>query len=158
MAYCVLSDILDKVDESNILQLVKTLDSEKTSFDEDEKSGVSESVESKLIKKAIAAAELAVNRILRDRIPQCPFEDGSVPQDIVVLTADIAIHNLYQRHNVDEMPENVLEMHYRALKDLRRIASGEDVLSIGADSQPVRTFSNKTRSSKILNAELMGRY
>lgn len=116
MAYCSESDILERFDEEELVELTN----------DDPNAG---GVDSTVIAKAIEDAEAEINGYCAKwyEIPLTP-----VPDLTKKLCIDIAIYNLFTRRTQFTVPESVRDKYENAIKLLTKVSRQEVLL--GADT------------------------
>lgn len=116
MAYCSLTDILERIPERVVIQLT-----------DDDRVGV---VDQAKVDAAIAQADARIDAYCGSRY-QVPFD--SVPAIVAEISADLAVYYLYSR-KAEKIPEARAERHRAQIDLLKDIAKG--VVTLGAAPAP----------------------
>jgi len=143
--YCVLSDILSAVPDSEIARL--TDDVQGKTINED------------IVNDSITKADELINGYLRSRYDVPLTTPPALVKD---LSVDLAIYFLYQRRFRTKMPEGMDNQYKAAIKTLEQTQKGFINLGVEANAQEggqVGTYrTNKTSSSRLFNKDLLNRF
>jgi len=115
MAYCAQNDLLDRITETELIDLT-----------DDDDAGM---IDGSKVTRAIADADVEIDSYCADRYT-VPF--SPVPGMIRKLSVDVSIYNLYTRRSALKMPDVRQKNYDNAVHFLLNVSKG--LISLGADA------------------------
>lgn len=153
--YSSVVSVKKKIDEKYLLQLLNDENRPTEEVDWEDEADVC------VVRFNQAAVDAAdeIDPYLRGNY-KLPFTEA--PKEIIAISDDITIYNIYKRRNRENMPDSITDIYKSCIKKLEKYQNGTLLLDVekvvdevGSDSV-IKT--NKTSSDRIFSNELWKRY
>ncbi len=151
--YCNLDNIKDQLSIDEILPLVN--DEKRAVADID----LTDKDDECLIRinDCIRKADNEIDSYLRSRY-ELPFAE--VPEEIIDISVDLAIYNLYMRRKRLNMPESIDKNYKKRIQDLKELQKGTKLLKADGKTPDMSTDIevNKRPEDRIFNNGLLDQF